>query len=363
MTRDRLNAGGLGSCLKPKVALAQDFLVNLAKLTSAVQGKVLKWALRFQCDPTATGINYEPIQNAREKSLKSVRIDQDWRGIVFKPPAGGIYVLMYVDHHDAAYRWAQDRRVAVNPVTGALQVFAVETIIEPALEQARAAAEMAPDSLQIAVAKGRAASDNVVGDDQDRQRDGMAGAQALGGCPDGDGDGVYDLDDKCPTDKGDPTKGGCPADGDGDGLHDGIDKCPDVAGPKERQGCPEQRVVVTATNVSITDRIYFETGENKIKKESLSLIDEIAGVLKKNMQIKKIRIEGHTDNVGDPADNLKLSADRADAVRKHLIGRGVAAIRLEAQGDGDTKPLADNATEEGRATNRRVEFVILETGG
>ena len=126
--------------LKPKVALAQDFLANLATLSSSVQGKILKWALRFQSDPTSVGINYESIKGAREKNLKSVRIDQDWRGIVFKPLTGDVYVLMYVDHHDAAYRWAEGRRVAVNPATGALQVFAVETVVEPALEQARYAA-------------------------------------------------------------------------------------------------------------------------------------------------------------------------------------------------------------------------------
>lgn len=123
--------------LKPKVALAQDFLANLAKLPSAVQGKVLKWALRFQSDPTSPGINYEPIRAARDKNLKSVRIDQDWRGIIFKPASGDVYVLMYVDHHDDAYKWAEARRIAVNPVTGALQVFAVESVVEPVLEQAR----------------------------------------------------------------------------------------------------------------------------------------------------------------------------------------------------------------------------------
>jgi superfamily I DNA/RNA helicase len=122
---------------KPKVALAQDFLVNLATLTSAVQGKILKWALRFQSDPTSNGINYEPIHGVRDKNLKSVRIDQDWRGIVFKPPSGDVYVLMYVDRHDAAYSWAEGRRIAVNPTTGALQVFAVESLVEPALEQVR----------------------------------------------------------------------------------------------------------------------------------------------------------------------------------------------------------------------------------
>jgi hypothetical protein len=129
---------------KPKVALAQDFLMNLATLSTSVQNKVLKWALRFQSDPTANGINYEPIKGARDKNLKSVRIDQDWRGIVFKPPAGDVYVLMYVDHHDAAYKWAERRRLAVNPTTGALQVFAVESLLEPPPDQPRTVAGQPP---------------------------------------------------------------------------------------------------------------------------------------------------------------------------------------------------------------------------
>jgi mRNA-degrading endonuclease RelE of RelBE toxin-antitoxin system len=111
-----------------KVALAQDFLSNLSKLPSSIQSKVLKWALKFQSDPTANGINYETIKSARDKNLRSVRIDQDWRGIVFKPDKGDVYVLMYVDKHDDAYRWAETRRVAINPVTGAMQLFAVEHV-------------------------------------------------------------------------------------------------------------------------------------------------------------------------------------------------------------------------------------------
>lgn len=123
--------------IKPKVALAQDFLANLSKLPNQIQGKVLKWALEFQSNPTAPGINYETIKAAREKSLRSIRIDRDWRGIVFKPDKGDVYVLMYVDRHDEAYRWAESRRLAINPVTGALQVFATENVLEPALAEAR----------------------------------------------------------------------------------------------------------------------------------------------------------------------------------------------------------------------------------
>jgi superfamily I DNA/RNA helicase len=135
---------------RPKVALAQDFLANLGTFTPSVQGKILKWSLLFQSDPTSPGINYEQIKSARDKNLKSVRIDQDWRGIVFKPPVGDVYVLMYVDRHEAAYKWAEGRRLAVNPTTGALQIFAVETLIEPALEQARATTMQlaAPDKLE-----------------------------------------------------------------------------------------------------------------------------------------------------------------------------------------------------------------------
>jgi mRNA-degrading endonuclease RelE of RelBE toxin-antitoxin system len=123
--------------MNPKVALAQDFLANLSKLPSSTQSKVLKWALKFQSDPTSNAINYETIKAARDKNLRSVRIDQEWRGIVFKPNQGDVYVLMYVDRHDAAYHWAEGRRVAINPVTGAMQVFAVESIFEPVVAQAR----------------------------------------------------------------------------------------------------------------------------------------------------------------------------------------------------------------------------------
>jgi AAA domain len=116
---------------KPKVALSQDFLLNLARLPAAVQGKVLKWAIRFQTDPTASGFNYETIRAARDAHLKSVRIDGDWRGIVFVPPRSDLYILLYVDHHDEAYRWAAHRKLTINPVTGAVQVVLLEEVSAP----------------------------------------------------------------------------------------------------------------------------------------------------------------------------------------------------------------------------------------
>lgn len=115
--------------LQPKVALAQDFLANLAKLPSAVQNKILKWAIKFQSDPRSNGINYENINAARDSNLKSVRIDQDWRGIVFKPASGDVYVLLFVGHHDDAYRWAENKKLAINPITGAMQIVFTEQVI------------------------------------------------------------------------------------------------------------------------------------------------------------------------------------------------------------------------------------------
>ena len=115
---------------KPKVALSQDFLLQLAKLPANVQSKAMKWAIQFQSDPTSPGINYENINGARDSNLKSVRLDRDWRGIVFKPASGDVYVLLYVDHHDQAYRWAENRKLAINPVTGAMQLVVLESVTQ-----------------------------------------------------------------------------------------------------------------------------------------------------------------------------------------------------------------------------------------
>jgi superfamily I DNA/RNA helicase len=116
--------------LKPKVALSQDFLLQLAKLPVNVHTKVMKWAILFQTDPKSPSINYENIHGARDANLKSVRLDRDWRGIVFKPNTGDVYVLLYVDHHDDAYRWAENRKLTINPVTGAMQMVMVESVVQ-----------------------------------------------------------------------------------------------------------------------------------------------------------------------------------------------------------------------------------------
>jgi len=121
---------------KPKVALAQDFLLQLARLPVAVHSKVMKWAIQFQADPTSSSINYENIKGAKDPNLKSVRLNDDWRGIVFKPSKGDVYVLLYVDHHDDAYRWAENRKLTINPVTGAMQMVTLEHVVEQEVEAA-----------------------------------------------------------------------------------------------------------------------------------------------------------------------------------------------------------------------------------
>lgn len=130
---------------KPKVALSNEFLLQLAKLPAKVHTKVMKWAIQFQADPKSPGINYENINGARDPNLKSVRLDGDWRGIVFKPSTGDVYVLLYVDHHDDAYRWAENRKLTINPVTGAMQMLTFESITEQVPEKTPSANEAAVD--------------------------------------------------------------------------------------------------------------------------------------------------------------------------------------------------------------------------
>jgi outer membrane protein OmpA-like peptidoglycan-associated protein len=183
------------------------------------------------------------------------------------------------------------------------------------------------------------------------------------GCPDpdNDADGVLDARDKCPGTQGPVENNGCPdTDGDGDGIVDRLDNCPEEKGTEKNHGCKaKQLVVITKTQLQILDQVKFVTGSAKLSPASNKLLDNIARVLLAHLEIWKVKVEGHTDNVGDPAKNLKLSQDRAASVVAYLVKKGVAPERLEAIGHGDTKPIEDNSTPKGRAQNRRVEFNIV----
>jgi OmpA-OmpF porin, OOP family len=189
------------------------------------------------------------------------------------------------------------------------------------------------------------------------------------GCPpDKDGDGIVDAQDACPDVAGvksdDPKKNGCPPDKDGDGIIDSQDACPDqpgVADPDpKKNGCPKLATLV-GKEIKISEQVHFETGKAVIKADSDKLLGEVAAILKENPQIDRLVVEGHTDNVGNKGNNQLLSKRRADAVKDWLVKKGaIDKKRIESAGYGQTKPIAPNDTEEGRAANRRVEFHVAK---
>jgi OOP family OmpA-OmpF porin len=123
---------------------------------------------------------------------------------------------------------------------------------------------------------------------------------------------------------------------------------------------PPPRVEVRDNKIEIHDKIQFDYDKATIRSESFSLMNEIAAVIHKNPQIKKIRIEGNASSEGSAQHNQKLSEDRARSVMKYLTDHGVATGELAAIGHGADRPIADNGSEAGREQNRRVEFVIVE---
>jgi outer membrane protein OmpA-like peptidoglycan-associated protein len=197
------------------------------------------------------------------------------------------------------------------------------------------------------------------------------------GCPDPDNDkdGILDTDDKCPMEPEDADgfedADGCPdPDNDKDHVLDVNDACPtepeDYDGFEDADGCPEEGsglVKVTCEKIEITDSVYFDTGSDHIQERSFTLLNQVGAVLQSATQIKRLRVEGHTDDRGKDAYNLELSKRRAASVMRYLLEQGVADNRLTSEGYGETRPIADNKTGAGRSQNRRVEFVVLESEG
>ena len=184
----------------------------------------------------------------------------------------------------------------------------------------------------------------------------VAGLATLGGCPDKDADGIADNMDACPDKAGPADKQGCP-DSDGDGITDNIDQCPMQKGVASMKGCPEINEATKKLFAKALTGIKFDTGKSTIKPVSFGILNDVVKVMQDNPNYD-LEIHGHTDDQGDDAKNLKLSDDRAGAVRAYLTGKGVGAGRLRSEGHGETIPVADNKTAAGRATNRRVEFKV-----
>ncbi len=251
-------------------------------------------------------------------------------------------------------------------------------------------------------------SDGVTrGEDQcPLEEEDVDGFEDEDGCPDhdNDGDGIADFEDACALEPGIPEKAGCPAsdrdadgiddavdacseepedldefddedgcpdpDNDGDGLADTADACPNEAetinGNEDDDGCPDEGkslVSVRGDRIEILQRVYFDTGRATIKQRSWAVLEQVAAVMKNRPEIRRLAIEGHTDSDGSDATNLDLSRRRARAVREFLESRGVDSGRLVHRGYGESHPIESNADEEGRARNRRVEFLIVDQRG
>ena len=187
------------------------------------------------------------------------------------------------------------------------------------------------------------------------------------GCPpDRDHDGVLDADDACPDVPGvktdDPKTNGCPPDPDRDkdGIPNEEDACPDAPGPRnvnpKKNGCPAAAVV--GKQIVILEQVKFATGSAAILPSSNAILTAVLDVVQTHPEIRHLRVEGHTDNVGTAVFNKGLSTRRAASVAAWLVQHGVDPSRMASEGFGLERPIDTNDTPDGRQNNRRVEFHI-----
>lgn len=206
--------------------------------------------------------------------------------------------------------------------------------------------------------------------------------------PDADGDGVPDVTDICVRLPGvpakDPLMHGCPEvplDTDGDAVPDVYDACPRRPGiptaARKTHGCPKADAPVEESaapaeprrsapsaelveeRIEISEQVQFETGTAILLPESAPVLAAVARVLTEHPRLLRVEVSGHTDDLGTPESNLRLATERARAVLEWLVSHGIERARLFAVGYGETRPIADNSTESGRALNRRVEFRVV----
>jgi outer membrane protein OmpA-like peptidoglycan-associated protein len=190
------------------------------------------------------------------------------------------------------------------------------------------------------------------------------------GCPDADDDqdGVLNHQDRCRAEAAglnpDTTQPGCPmGDADHDSVPDLYDACRDKPGAPDadpkKNGCPGL-VVIEPGAIKILRPVYFATNKDRILPKSVPVLKAVAAALTATPAIRKVGVQGHTDEQGSPALNQDLSARRAASVKRWLEENGVAAERLSSEGFGDTRPVAPNKSKQGRAANRRVELMIVD---
>ncbi|MCP4282977.1 MAG: hypothetical protein GY792_00775, partial [Gammaproteobacteria bacterium] len=126
-----------------KIIVSNDVIKRMTRLPNVLQSKALEFMLKFQTDPRSPGINYERINAARDKNLRSVRIDKAYRGIIFQAPRKNVFIWLHIDKHDDAYDWAVRHKMSINPVNGALTLTNL-TFVEETVERAATPAPIQP---------------------------------------------------------------------------------------------------------------------------------------------------------------------------------------------------------------------------
>lgn len=246
-----------------------------------------------------------------------------------------------------------------------------------------------PDIPGLSYLKGCPDSDSDGIIDQDDLCPTILGLAKFGGCPDTDNDGIPDPNDKCPKVAGPIPNGGCPKvdlDSDGDGVKDSMDECKDQPGLAKNKGCPDtdedgiidknddcpnevgspanngcpviNKEVQEAISLSAKN-VQFENNSSTIKTSSYGDLDNVVNLLNQYPDYN-ISINGHTDSQGSENYNKDLSERRAKACLEYLAKKGIRRARMTARGFGETRPLADNSTNEGKEKNRRVEFILFK---
>ena len=185
-----------------------------------------------------------------------------------------------------------------------------------------------------------------------------AGLLEFNGCPDSDGDGIADPNDACPDVAGLAKFNGCP-DSDGDGIADPDDKCPNEAGPSDNSGCPNPTAEAIEKLNELGAVVQFELNKSNLRDDAIELLLSVYEIMAKYGNTNFL-IEGHTDSSGPKAFNKKLSLERAENVKSHLVSKGVEGDRLSTAGFGEDNPKESNNTRKGRIANRRVEFKVVE---
>lgn len=220
--------------------------------------------------------------------------------------------------------------------------------------------DQCPEQAGPALYNGCPDKDNDGIEDRNDHCPDLAGTLTYLGCPvpDRDGDGLNDEADKCPDSSGTAKYNGCPVpDTDADGVNDELDACPQVAGTEN--GCPPQVVdsaIIERVNYA-AQQIQFNTASAELTVPSQVTLDSVASILIQNAELQ-LTVEGHTSLDGRAEANMKLSQQRADAVKKYLVSKGVAAERITAVGYGSTRLIYTGTDRREVEKNRRVELKI-----